>query len=114
MRPCSRRSRSAPSITACSTPTPATRSRCFEEAAKMDLLTPELRAKLIANSAAHTQAMQYGLPEPDPAPMVKFFNPCGAATWLISSYHSFGRANAPWRARHEGRVPLIVRADPHR
>lgn len=50
----------------------------------MDLLTPELRAKLIANAAAHTQAMQHGLPEPDPAPVVKLFNPCGAATWLFS------------------------------
>jgi Protein of unknown function (DUF2958) len=50
----------------------------------MDLLTPELRAKLIANAAAHTHAMQHGLPEPDPAPVVKFFNACGAATWLFS------------------------------
>lgn len=50
----------------------------------MDLLTLELRAALIANAAAHHQAMQQGLREPDPAPVVKFFNPCGAATWLFS------------------------------
>lgn len=50
----------------------------------MDLLTPELRAALIANAAAHHEAMQHGLTEPDPAPVVKFFNPCGAATWLFS------------------------------
>ncbi|MBK8629528.1 MAG: DUF2958 domain-containing protein [Sphingomonadales bacterium] len=56
----------------------------------MDLLTPELRAKLIANAAAHTQAMQHGLPEPDPAPVVKFFNPCGAATWLFSELDGEG------------------------
>ncbi|MEQ1541638.1 MAG: DUF2958 domain-containing protein [Novosphingobium sp.] len=56
----------------------------------MDLLTPEHRAKLIANAAAHTQAMQRGLPEPDPAPVVKFFNPCGAATWLFSELDSDG------------------------
>ena len=56
----------------------------------MDLLTPELRAKLIANAAGHTQAIQHGLPEPDPVPVVKFFNPCGAATWLFSELHSDG------------------------
>lgn len=56
----------------------------------MDLLTPELRAKLIANAAAHHEAMQHGLPEPDPAPVVKFFNPCGAATWLFSELDEDG------------------------
>lgn len=56
----------------------------------MDLLTPALRAKLIANGVAHTQAMRQGLPEPDPAPVVKFFNPCGAATWLFSELDSDG------------------------
>lgn len=56
----------------------------------MDLLTPELRAKLVANAAAHTQATQHGLPELNPAPVVKFFNPCGAATWLFSELDSDG------------------------
>lgn len=56
----------------------------------MDLLTPLLRAKLIANAAAHHEAMQHGLPEPDPAPVVKFFNPCGAATWLFSELDNDG------------------------
>ena len=56
----------------------------------MDLLTPALRAKLIANAAAHHEAMQHGLREPDPAPVVKFFNPCGAATWLFSELDSDG------------------------
>lgn len=50
----------------------------------MDLLTPRLRARLIANAAAHRGAMQRASREPDPAPVVKFFNPCGAATWLFS------------------------------
>jgi Protein of unknown function (DUF2958) len=56
----------------------------------MDLLTPELRAAMIANAAAHHEAMQHGLAEPDPAPVVKFFNPCGAATWLFSELDSDG------------------------
>ncbi len=56
----------------------------------MDLLTPELRQRLLANAAAHHQAMQHGLREPDPAPVVKFFNPCGAATWLFSELDSDG------------------------
>ena len=50
----------------------------------MDLLTPELRQRLLANAAAHHEATQHGVAEPDPAPVVKFFNPCGAATWLFS------------------------------
>lgn len=56
----------------------------------MDLLTPELRERLIANAAAHGAAMQHGQREPDPAPVVKFFNPCGAATWLFSELDSDG------------------------
>ena len=56
----------------------------------MDLLPPQLRAKLIANAAAHHEAMQHDLPEPDPAPVVKFFNPCGAATWQFSELDSDG------------------------
>ena len=50
----------------------------------MDLLTTTLRQRLIANAAAHHEAMQHDLQEPDAAPVVKFFNPCGAATWLFS------------------------------
>lgn len=50
----------------------------------MILLTPELRARLIANAQAHAAAQASGRPEPDPVPLVKFFNPCGAATWLAS------------------------------
>lgn len=44
----------------------------------MILLTPELRAALRANDAAA------GLEDYDPVPVVKFFNPCGAATWLVT------------------------------
>ena len=56
----------------------------------MDLLTPDLRQRLLANAIAHHEAMQHGIAEPDPAPVVKFFNPCGAATWLFSELDSDG------------------------
>lgn len=48
----------------------------------MILLTPELHAALRANATAHHDAEPSGADEPDPAPVVKFFNPVGAATWL--------------------------------
>lgn len=50
----------------------------------MDLLTPDLRQTLIANVAAREKAARRGACEPDPAPVVKLFNPCGAATWLLT------------------------------
>ena len=56
----------------------------------MDLLTTPLRLRLIANAAAHHEAMQHDLREPDAAPVVKFFNPCGAATWLFSELDGDG------------------------
>lgn len=56
----------------------------------MDLLTPELRERLIANGTARGDAVRRGWPEPDPAPVVKFFNPCGAATWLLTELDSDG------------------------
>jgi hypothetical protein len=40
----------------------------------MELLTPALRQRLLANGASPG----------DHVPVVKFFNPLGAATWLIS------------------------------
>jgi hypothetical protein len=46
----------------------------------MPLLTPDLRARLIAN----------GLSRGDHAPVVKFFSPVGAATWLISELDEQG------------------------
>lgn len=50
----------------------------------MDLLTPDLRQTLIANAAAREEAARRGAREPDPGPVVKFFDPCGAATWLLT------------------------------
>lgn len=46
----------------------------------MQLLTPDLRAVLIANGA--TQG--------DHVPVVKFFSPVGAATWLFSELDADG------------------------
>src|SRR3546814_20050245 len=56
----------------------------------MMLLTPELHAALRANAAAHHDALQYGLAEPDPFPVVRFFNPVGAATWLATELYADG------------------------
>ena len=56
----------------------------------MILLPDELRQRLRANAAAHHDAMQLGQCEPDPLPVVKFFNPVGAATWLATELDSDG------------------------
>ena len=61
----------------------------------MILLPDELRRRLRANAAAHHDAMQHGAiqhgtREPDPLPVVKFFNPVGAATWLATELDSDG------------------------
>ena len=56
----------------------------------MILLTDDLRSQLRANAAAHHNAMQQETREPDPAPVVKFFNPCGVATWLATELDSDG------------------------
>ena len=56
----------------------------------MILLTPELRAALRTNAAAHQVAVRTGKAEPDPLPVVKFFNPVGAATWLATELDADG------------------------
>lgn len=50
----------------------------------MILLPPELRFALRANDLARRAAARDGVTAPDPVPVVKFFNPCGAATWLAT------------------------------
>ena len=44
----------------------------------MILLTPELHAALRVNADRSAES------DHDPVPVVKFFNPCGAATWLAT------------------------------
>lgn len=50
----------------------------------MMLLTPALRAALRANDEARRAAVMADLAEPDFVPIVKFFLPIGAATWLAT------------------------------
>lgn len=50
----------------------------------MDLLTETLRAALRANAETGDRATR------DPVPVVKFFNPCGAATWLATELDADG------------------------
>jgi len=52
----------------------------------MDLLTLALRKALRANAEAAAR----GDPGHDPVPVVKFFNPIGAATWLATELHADG------------------------
>lgn len=56
----------------------------------MDLLTPDLRARLCANAAARHDAVRRDDAEPDPAPVVKFFLSGGAATWLATELDGDG------------------------
>lgn len=56
----------------------------------MILLTPELRFALRANEINRRAAAMNGRAEPDPVPVVKFFNPLGAATWLATELYDDG------------------------
>lgn len=56
----------------------------------MILVTPEIRAALRANDAARCAAIAKGMREPDPAPVVRFFNPVGQATWLATELDGDG------------------------
>lgn len=53
----------------------------------MILLTPDLRFALRANAINHRAAQRDEKPEPNPVPVVKFFNPLGAATWLATELY---------------------------
>ncbi|MEW6626443.1 MAG: DUF2958 domain-containing protein [Pseudomonadota bacterium] len=50
----------------------------------MILLDPDHIAALTANTAASRAAQEAGQRDPDHVPVVKFFNPVGAATWLVT------------------------------
>lgn len=47
-------------------------------------LPPPLRTVLRFNHFARLQAMREDRPEPDPVPVIKLFNPVGAATWIAT------------------------------
>jgi hypothetical protein len=50
----------------------------------MILLTPDIRLALRANDRLHRTACREHGREPDPWPVLKLFNPIGAATWLAT------------------------------
>ena len=52
----------------------------------MELLTPEIRAALLANG----EAALANEGRHDPVPVVKLFNPVGAATWLVTELDADG------------------------
>jgi hypothetical protein len=56
----------------------------------MILLTPDLRLALRANAIDRRAAMREGKPDPDPMPVLKLFNPVGAATWLATELEGDG------------------------
>ena len=56
----------------------------------MILLPDTIRVALAVNAGRHLAAQRDGLPEPDPVPLLKLFNPCGAATWIASELHEDG------------------------
>ena len=56
----------------------------------MILLTPELRFALRANDINRRAAAIGGQTELDPIPVVKFFNPLGAATWIATELYDDG------------------------
>ena len=67
----------------------------------MELLTTTLRTRLLANGAQPA----------DHAPVVKFFNPLGAATWLVSELDAdgdtlFGLAELGFGCPEVGNVSL--------
>ncbi len=56
----------------------------------MILLTDDLRAALRANALGHEAALRDGRAEPDFRPVLKLFNPLGAATWLATELAEYG------------------------
>lgn len=56
----------------------------------MMLVTPEIRAALRSNDLARLDALRKGEREPDPFPVVRFFNPVGQATWIATEIDEDG------------------------
>ena len=56
----------------------------------MILLTPALRFALRANDINRRAATRDEKPEPDPVPVLKLFNPVGAATWIATELYDDG------------------------
>lgn len=56
----------------------------------MILLPPDLRIRLRANDTARRAAEERDAAAPDPVPVLKLFNPLGAATWIATELHGDG------------------------
>ena len=56
----------------------------------MGLLTKEMETKLLKNGAVNAKRIEVDGNTEDFKPVVKFFNPCGDATWLFSELDSDG------------------------
>lgn len=56
----------------------------------MILLPEKLRVALLVNTGHRLVAQRDGLPEPDPVPILKLFNPVGAATWIATELSEDG------------------------
>ncbi len=56
----------------------------------MKLLTPDIAACLAENAQAREEALARGAREPDPHPVVRFFSPVGAASWLATEIDADG------------------------
>ncbi|WP_066585577.1 DUF2958 domain-containing protein [Sphingomonas pruni] len=56
----------------------------------MRLIPEAMRLALRANAIAHHDAQLFGHVDLDPAPVVKLFNPVGAATWLATELDEDG------------------------
>lgn len=56
----------------------------------MILVPPSLAAILRGNRAAGLAAAESEDSDHDPVPVLKLFNPCGAATWLVTELYDDG------------------------
>ena len=56
----------------------------------MILVTPELRVILRANAEASLAARAADQPALEPLPVLKLFNPVGAATWIVTELYEDG------------------------
>lgn len=56
----------------------------------MILLPPTIHFALRANDVSRRAAVARGMAEPDPVPVLKLFNPLGAATWLATELDEDG------------------------
>ena len=77
----------------------------------MNLLTKAIEKKLLANGAASLAAILIDGNTPDHVPVVKLFNPCGAATWLLTELEddgdtAFGLCDMGFGCPELGRVSL--------